>query len=45
VGQKGLTFEKTTAWEATMNTPEWYTATIACVSSLAVIALIVVGAW
>lgn len=30
-----------------MNTPEWYTvpATIACVAAVAVIVLIVVGAW
>jgi len=40
-----VTKQLATVWEAAMNTPEYYTAMVACVSCLTIIGLMAVGAW
>lgn len=34
-----------TVWEAIMNTPEYYTVVVACISCLTIVGLMAVGAW
>lgn len=40
-----MTKRLATVWEAAMNSPEYYTVIVACISCLTIVGLMAVGAW